>query len=267
MKDGNLRARLQLHHGSTGRVGAERIRLLEAIGEHHSITAAAKAVDLSFRAAWDAVQALNALFARPLVETQAGGKEGGVATVTPAGQALILTFRKIDHELTHVVGQLEQHLADETEPLDRLIWRLGIKTSARNQLIGVVESVLPGPVNTEVTLKIGDSDLRIISVISSHSAEALGLKAGVNAMALIKSTFVVLAEGHAPLRTSARNQIMGTVVERRTGAVSDEVVLEAQGHIRLTAMITHESAETFDFCIGSPVLALIKSSHVILAVE
>jgi molybdate transport system regulatory protein len=267
MTDGKLKARLQLHHGATGRVGAERIRLLEAIAEHHSITAAAKTVGMSFRAAWDAVQALNALFARPLVETQVGGREGGLATVTPAGHALILAFQRIDRELAHVAGQLEHHLADETEPLDRLVWRLGIKTSARNQLIGAVESLTLGAVNTEVVLKIGDGDLRIVAIITSRSAGDLGLAVGVKAMALVKSSFVIIAEGHDPIRTSARNQLLGTVVEHRSGAVSDEVVLEVDGGARLTATITRESGEKLQFAAGTPVQALIKASHVILAVE
>ena len=67
------------------RIGAERIRLLEVIAEHGSISAAARVLDLSYKGAWDAVQALNNLFERPLVTAQIGGRAGGSATVTPAG--------------------------------------------------------------------------------------------------------------------------------------------------------------------------------------
>lgn len=266
MDDGVLEARLQLRNGPAARVGVDRIRLLEAIGQQHSITAGAKAVGMSYRGAWEAVQALNALFGRPMLQAQVGGREGGVATVTPAGQALILAFRRIEEELAHVVGQLQQHLADETEPLDRLAWRLGMKTSARNQLAGIVESVTPGAVNSEVVIKV-DEALRVVAIVTRDSAEELGLVPGRPAMALIKSTFVILAAGDTPLRSSARNCFGGRVVEHRAGAVSDEVVMEIEGGARITATVTHESGDELGFEVGSAAQALIKASHVILAVE
>lgn len=265
-----LHPRFQLEHGGDGsaagaRVGADRIRLLEAIAAERSISAAARAVGLSYRGAQDAVQALNALFARPLVEAQAGGREGGQATVTPAGQALILAFRRIDAELAHVVGQLELHLAEE-EPLDRLSWRLGMKTSARNTFPGVVERVLPGAVNAEVWLTVGEG-VRIVAIVTKESAEELGLAPGRAAMALVKSSFVILAEGAEPVRTSARNRLAGTVAEHRPGAVNDEVVLACAGGLRVVATVTRESGEALSLSVGDPAQALIKASHVIVAVE
>ena len=220
---------------------------------------------LSYRGAWDAVQALNALFARPLVEAQVGGVEGGQACVTPAGQALILAFRRIDAELAHVVGQLEQHLAND-EPLDRLSWRLGMKTSARNTLSGVVERVLPGAVNSEVWLTVGDG-VRIVAIVTKESAEELALAPGRPALALVKSTFVILAPGAEPVRTSARNRLAGVVAEHRPGAVNDEVALDCEGGVRITATVTRESGEDLALAVGDPCQALIKASHVIVAVD
>ena len=57
-------------------------------------------------------------------------------------------------------------------------------------------------------------------------------------MALIKAGFVILAPGHEPLRTSARNALPGLVVEHREGAVNDEVVLEHAGGARITATVS-----------------------------
>lgn len=264
--DEPLRSRFTLEHGPAARVGAERIRLLEAIAERGSITAGAKAVGLSYRGAWDAVQALNALFARPLVEAQVGGRDGGVARVTPAGQALILAYRRIDRELARVTAQLDQHLADGTEPLDRLAWRLGMKTSARNTLAGVVERVTPGAVNSEVVIRLADG-LEVTAIVTRRSVDELGLQPGRDAMALIKAGFVILAPGHDPIRTSARNRLPGVVVEHREGAVNDEVVLEIAGGVRLVAVVTRESGEELGFEVGSPAQALVKAGHVIVAVD
>ena len=88
-----LRAVLQIARGDAARVGEARVRLLEAIAARGSISAAAKDVGLSYKGAWDAVQALNNLADRPLIVAH----PGGAAKVTPAGEMLIAAFRK-DHE-------------------------------------------------------------------------------------------------------------------------------------------------------------------------
>ena len=90
---------------------------------------------------------------------------------------------------------------------------------------------------------------------------------GVAAMALIKSSFVILAPGDAPLRTSARNRLVGTVIRHDTGAVNDEVVLDLGQGKTLTATITRSSGESLDLKVGDRAQALVKASHVILAVD
>jgi molybdate transport system regulatory protein len=80
MADGSaLSASLVLDRGPTGQVGARRIALLTAIAEQGSISAAARTLGLSYKGAWDGVQALNNLFERPLVLARAGGRRGGNA--------------------------------------------------------------------------------------------------------------------------------------------------------------------------------------------
>ena len=141
-----------------------------------------------------------------------------------------------------------------------------MKTSARNALRGVIEQVKPGAVNAEVTLRVADT-VQIIAVVTRESAEDLGLRLGREAIALIKSSFVILARGDQTLRTSARNQLAGAVVRREDGAVNSEISLAIDAGKTITATITRESAEALDLKLGDPALALIKASHVILAVE
>ncbi|MFI4935401.1 MAG: TOBE domain-containing protein [Caulobacterales bacterium] len=259
------RALLQLRKGGQSRVGAERIRLLEVIGEQGSISAAAKALGLSYKGAWDAVQALNNLFERPLVAAHTGGRTGGAAIVTPAGQAVILAFRKVEGELTQVVEKLEQYLSDGS-PLEQVIRSLSMKTSARNALRGVVTSVKAGQVNSEVTLRVSDG-VEIVAIVTRESVADLELVPGREAMALIKSSFVILAPGGAPVRTSARNCLSGVVSRHEAGAVNDEVVLDLGQGKTITATITHGSGETLGLKVGETAQALIKASHVILAVD
>jgi molybdate transport system regulatory protein len=264
--DPSIKALLQLRKGSDSRVGAERIRLLEVIGERGSISAAARELGLSYKGAWDAVQALNNLFERPLVSAQTGGKSGGAATITSAGRAVVLAFRKVEGELSGVVEQLEQYLSDETGLLDQVIRSLTMKTSARNALRGVVSAVTPGQVNAEVTLAISDT-VQIVAVITMESVADLGLVPGRAAMALIKSSFVILAPGDAPIRTSARNRLVGVVARHEIGAVNDEVVLDLGQGKTITATITRGSGEALGLKVGDKAQALVKASHVILAVD
>jgi molybdate transport system regulatory protein len=260
-------AGLVLSRGPQGQIGAQRIALLESIGAHGSISAAAKAAGLSYKGAWDAVQALNNLFDRPLVTTKAGGKHGGFAEITPEGQALIAAFHSVEVELAHVFEALERRLGDAASaPLRTLLWSLGMKTSARNAFRGVVETVTDGAVNAEVVLKIGGG-AQIVAIITRHSVEDLGIAPGREAVALIKSSFVILARGDDTLRTSARNTLRGAVVGVERGAVNDEVTLDIGGGKILTATVTHESAEALRIAPGEPLAALIKASHVILAFE
>ena len=261
-----LRALLQFRKGEASQVGPERFRLLAAIQRHGSISAAARDVGLSYRGAWDAVQALNNLFERPLVAAQAGGRTGGAASVTEAGAAALIAYAQVETALASAAEQLDKALAGADVDVRSLIWSLGMKTSARNALRGVISTVTPGAVNAEVLLDLAEG-LQIVSIITRESVADLDLKPGREAMALIKSSFVILAAGEQPIRTSARNQFTGTVIRHEVGAVNDEVVLDIGVGKTITVTITRESAESLELKIGERAQALIKASHVILAVD
>jgi molybdate transport system regulatory protein len=261
-----LNAALSLRRGESSRIGADRIALLEALGECRSIRAAAEQVGLSYRGAWDAVQALNNLFEAPLVATQAGGKQGGATELTAAGRAVIAAFHRVEAELAEVMQRLDQGLAGApASDLGRLFWSLGMQTSARNALRGTVTRITDGAVNAEVTLAVAGG-VEIVAVVTRESVAALRLAPGRPVIALIKSSFVVLAKGEG-LVTSARNQIKGVVAARLDGPVSSEITLAIADGKTLTATITRESAEAMDLAEGEAVTALIKAPHVILAVE
>jgi molybdate transport system regulatory protein len=253
-----LTSALSVGRGRQGRFGAERFALMEAIGRAGSITSASRQLNLSYRAAWDAVQALNNLFDEPLIEAAPGGAKGGEAIVTDRGKRLVEAYRKMETRLAQVWAEIEADSAD--------LWSLGMKTSARNALGGVVESITDGAVNTEITLRVADG-VSITSVITKASVEELRLAVGAPVIALIKSSFVILAAGDQPLRISARNQLMGKVLSRQDGAVNSEIVLELVGGKTLTATLTLESAQALDLKVGEAAVALVKAPHVILAVE
>jgi molybdate transport system regulatory protein len=259
-----LHALLTLDKGAAGRVGADRIALLAAIDAHGSISAAARALGLSYKGAWDAVQVLNNLFDHPLVAAAPGGRSGGAARVTDAGRTVIEAFAAVEAELAGALARLEGALSRGT--LRPLIWSLSMKTSARNALRGVVSRVELGAVNAEVAVEVAPG-VEIVAVVTRESVGALGLKPGLPAIALIKSSFVILAPDEGDLRTSARNDLKGVVGRREDGTVNSEITLELNAGKTLTATLTRESADALGLQPGRPARALVKASHVILAVE
>jgi len=261
------RAPATLRLGGASRAGEDRLRLLDAINRRGSITAAGEEIGLGYRATWDAVQALNNLFPKPLVRARAGGRSGGAAALTPEGVATLRTLRHVQAEITLAMRRLEKRLADDPDAgAAANPWSLIMRTSARNALRGKVKNVIDGAVNAEVVVDIGQG-LEIVAIITRHSVEDLGLATGSEVVALIKSSFPILVAGDAPIRASARNRLAGTVVSLDDGAVNSEVALEVADGKTLVATITRGSVDALGLKVGDRATALIKASHVILAVE
>ena len=82
--------------GEKGRIGPGKIQLLEAIAAHGSISAAGRAIRMSYKRAWDLVAEMNATFAAPVVKAQGGGRQGGGAVLTALGLDLVTRYRAIE---------------------------------------------------------------------------------------------------------------------------------------------------------------------------
>ena len=238
-----------------------RARLLGAVAETGSIAAAARAVGMSYKGAWDAVAALNAMTAEPVVTAEQGGAGGGGAQLTAHGRRLLRFYEALAMLQQRVLSGADS--GDLVQMLER-VKNMMLRTSARNQFEGKVTSVTTGAVNSEVSLQL-DGDDHLVAVITNDSVRSLGLEAGASAIALIKSSFIVLAVGEG-LRASARNQLRGVVERCQQGAVNSEVVINLSAGKQLVAMVTNDSVHALDLKPGTAVTALVKASHVILAV-
>ncbi|MYM38172.1 LysR family transcriptional regulator [Pseudoduganella sp. CY13W] len=242
--------------------GRERMDLLAAIAEHGSITAAAKAVGLSYKGAWDAIEAMNNLAGEPLLERLAGGKGGGGTRLTPRGLQLVENFAKIEAAHRRFVAALSgqsQALADDL----LVIRNLTMKTSARNQFSGTVVAVTRGAVNDEVALAIAGGQ-QIIATITRDSSDSLALAPGVSAWALIKASSIIVLTEAEGARFSARNQLVGTISRVQEGAVNTEVSIALAGGATVAAIVTRESGKALELAVGMPATAIFKASAVIL---
>ena len=86
-----------------GRIGPGKIQLLENIHACGSISAAGRAMDMSYKRAWDLVDEINRICRQAAVERQTGGKNGGGAVLTPFGISLVARYRKIERDAATAV--------------------------------------------------------------------------------------------------------------------------------------------------------------------
>jgi len=86
-----------------GRIGPGKIQLLENIHACGSISAAGRAMDMSYKRAWDLVDEINRICRHAAVERQTGGKNGGGAILTPFGVSLVARYRKIERAAANAV--------------------------------------------------------------------------------------------------------------------------------------------------------------------
>src|SRR3974390_1903978 len=221
-----VRGGLSLEHKGRSFLSGHRIELLESIDEHGSITRAASAVGLSYKGAWDAVDAMNNLADKPLVLRATGGQHGGGSQLTEYGRQVVQLYRQLESGHRRVLTKMQAEIHDPKR-LEGLLKVLTLKTSARNQLRGVVKTVRKGAVNADVILDLGDG-LEIFANITNAAVDELQLKLGREAVALIKSSFVLLSPD-SNLRISARNRLSGTITSITRGAVNSEVKLLLAG--------------------------------------
>lgn len=255
---------LTLAHKGQPLLAGNRIALLEAIEQKGSITQAAKHVGLSYKGAWDAIDAMNNLSDQPLVTRATGGQHGGGSYLTEHGRQAVALYRTLEAAQQKLLASLQTHVHD-VERLNQLLRTIAMKTSARNQLSGVITKVRKGAVNADVVLDLGHG-VEVFANITKESVEELGLKRGREAVALIKSSFVLLTT-ETNLRISARNRFQGTVSDVIAGAVNCEIKLELPGGRTLVAIITKDAQKELKLAVGMPCCALVKSSHVLIAVN
>lgn len=257
-----LKGMLYIHAGDQALGGADRVALLAKIHETGSITAAARAVGMSYKGAWDAIDAMNNLADEPLVARAAGGKGGGGTRLTARGQRLVETFAALEEVHRRFLEQFDT-LTDASADDIKLIRSLMFRTSARNQFSGRVAAIHKGAVNDTVTLELPGGE-RVVATLTCESTENLGLKVGSEAIALIKASSVLLALPDAGMRLSARNQFPGAVVQVIEGPVNADVRVRLAGGSVMAAVITTESVAALGLKAGTPVVAVVKASSVML---
>lgn len=183
----------------------QRIALLQHIAEQGSITRAAKSAGLSYKAAWDAIDELNNLAQKPLVERSVGGKGGGGAKLSREGQRVLRLYQKLQTLQAQVL-----EAAEDASDLD-LLGRLMLRTSARNQLHGKVVAIEAQGRNDLIRLELAEG-LAIDTQITHDSTVRLELEPGTEVVALIKAGWLDLL-AIEDTATPGHNDLTGIIEE------------------------------------------------------
>lgn len=259
-----LQGSLWMTMGGENFGGTGRIALLAKIAECGSITQAAKAFKMSYKAAWDAIDKMNNLAGEPLVERLVGGKGGGGTRLTRRGRRLVDNFNIIEREHRRFIDHLSSQAAGIADDF-LLMRRMSMKTSVRNQFLGKVSRITRGAVNDEIELDIAGGQ-KIVAIITHESTSNLELQVDSEVFALIKASSVIVVTDEEGARFSARNRLNGIVMRLQRGAVNTEVVIETAGGSVIASIITNESAAALELAAGKTASAIFKASSVIIAV-
>ena len=205
-----------LGHAATDK----RLDILRRVGECGSISQAARDAGVSYKAAWQALDMLSNLAGVPVVQKVVGGAGGGGAQLTPAGRQLLQAGDAMARSRDQVLARL-------TRPQGGALAALGLRTSMRNQLPCAVAQVdAHGPL-VRVRLSVPGGGT-LASRITAESAELLGLRAGLEVLALCKATAVKVSRV-APSNRPGLNVLTGKATRVARGEVGDEVAARLDG--------------------------------------
>lgn len=243
--------------------GVGRVELLRRIKNTGSISAAAKEMEMSYKAAWDSVNAMNKLAESPLVKRSAGGKQGGGTALTDEGEAFIALYDKYSETFDKILNFLE-----ENPEKNGMIGKTMMKTSADNIFCGKITKIDTGAVNSIIHVETPNGQ-QVVASLTIDSVKDMGIIVGSEVCALITASCLIVIETTSVgenIITSARNKFSGTVSVVTKGAVNSEVILDMPESTKLKIVITNESADALKLSFGKHISAYCKASDVIVVV-
>jgi molybdate transport system regulatory protein len=274
----NLSLSSALGHAMTDK----RIDILRQIGAGGSISQAARAVGISYKAAWQAVDTLTNLAGTPLVARAVGGAGGGGAELTAAGHELLAAAEAMAQARTAVLARWQSH-----PQAGAAAARLAVRTSMRNQWpcvvqglqiagqIALVDLVLSGtgamaqpPAEPSVDGLNPHLPPLIRSRITRESAELLGLAPGLAVQALCKATAVRVERSSAPVASTSATSVsagafrlFAKAVRVSRGALGDEVAAQLPSGLQAVGFAAPGSG----LRAGSRVTLVVDDTAVVLA--
>lgn len=256
-----LEARLWVKKNGKNFLGKGRIELLELIQKHGSIHAAAKVMKMSYKAAWDSIDAMNKLSNTPLVEKTSGGKGGGGTIVTARGQEIIEAFHLLEQKHRKFLDLFSEN--DDLMSIATIMDRLTLKLSARNQVGAIITQIQEDSVNVLIEMTVKGSE-KLYASITKNSFSSLKCSIGDPIVAIIKASSVLLSK--TPPAMTCENLLQGRVIQVLRDTSGVEVTIRLASENTFTATIPNETFDTLGICINDDVYGFFKASNIIIGV-
>lgn len=254
---------LELFLDSGVSVLAKHIELLKAVEHTKSITKAAEYVGISYKNAWDSLDALNNRSDEPLIARAEGNKKNSGSELTPYGKKMIALYDAMLESQKIFLEKVCSNINVDTNEILNL-QRMSMSLSARNQLSCEITDVKTGAVNSQISAKLSNGEI-LRANVTVESEKNLNLKVGKKVVFIFKAPSVMLAK-EENLKLSAANLLKGRVIEAKIGSVNAEIVLEISNHQTITSIITKDSAMDMKIGVGDELTAIIKASQIIIGV-
>jgi len=244
-----------------GRVGPERIRVLEAIENTGSITGAGKQLGLSFRACWDTVQTLNNLFGEPLIVSTPGGQASRGAELTEPGRRLLADYRELQREMAEIVPRLKSRLGEQADKV-AAIPLVSLRSTARNVWRVMITSIVDRGALAEVDVELAQ-DITLAATVPARSLADLDIAEGSSALVIVNPFAITLSEPEAPA-TPSHNRLAGVVTRREDSEGISEIQVDLGAGKTLFATVENGGEGSLAAHEGDTVHALIRPIDVIL---
>jgi molybdate transport system regulatory protein len=257
-----LKSNVWLTNTQQGHFGKGRIELLVFVDQLGSISKAAKAMRMSYKAAWDAVNEMNTLSDTPIVERATGGRGGGGTRLTERGREIIAIFQRVEAAQEAFSATLG-HYADDIDKLRAFTSKFTVRTSARNQWRGTISAleISASRVDVEVTVATG---VHMVVQITPQSCDELDLARDSDVTVLFKPTWVrVFAEDCSE---TMLNCMEGTIQALEDRGTHCEIKIAVAETVHSIAIVPCEERERLGLEPNAHVWFQIDPSAALLAV-
>ncbi|BCD67297.1 LysR family transcriptional regulator [Nitratiruptor sp. YY09-18] len=216
-----IRTKLSIEQDGV-KLGAGRVRLLRLIDEHGSISAAARALGMSYKKAWDSIEQMNSFAVKPLVVRQSGGSGGGGTKLTDFAKELLQLYEETEQRLQKFISG-----TSETSSLN-LSSRNKIKVHIKKIKVKVEEVVVHG--------MLGEQKLK--AIITHQALQELNLKEKDEVLFIFKAGAVSPKGGN-----TLEGRLVEKMGEQEIKVEVEGEVLHIRGKFKLKGFMIHFSID------------------------
>ncbi len=233
----------------------KKISLLKAIQKYGSISKAAKAVPISYKAAWEIIDSMNNLSKEPIVKRVTGGSGGGGTKLTEYGEKLLSDYNVLKREYERFLNTLS-NVSDIS-----IIKKLALRISARNQLFGKIIEIRKDSVSTDIYFKL-KSGIVLRSSITLDAANELELDIGDEIVGIIKASSIMISDKKDFKRKI--NVFEGFIEDLEKGDVVSNIKLHINNIDKIWLTCKNNLVEDFDLFVGKKVYIFIRPKNILI---